>query len=150
MPPGLSGDEQDWSFYVWDPDKVSSDPVKDRCAYIRGGVEVIADPEMTLTADKTCGGEDLSGTFSVKTMNQKTWADYSKVTAYVLDASGTPHDVTAQVAFTGTKVFDASGNILLSGDASGNFPFTLPPSAYMINGAPAKSLMWDIRGLFLA
>ncbi|MCM1170443.1 MAG: hypothetical protein NC324_10965, partial [Bacteroides sp.] len=64
------GDNQDWSIYVWNPSVLDpSEQGKDRCAYIMGGVEIESDPEMTLTAGKTCGGEDLSGTFSVKTMN---------------------------------------------------------------------------------
>ncbi|MCM1041958.1 MAG: hypothetical protein NC396_05985, partial [Bacteroides sp.] len=44
--------------------------------FIQGGVEIESDPEMQLVADKTCGGEDLSGKLDVKSWNQKTWADY--------------------------------------------------------------------------
>ncbi|MCM1086472.1 MAG: hypothetical protein NC357_09110, partial [Bacteroides sp.] len=115
-----------------------------------GGVEIESDPEMTLTADKTCGGEELSGKLDVKSWNGKTWADYSKVTVYVTDGTGNANgrkDVTAQVAFaSGQQVFDASGNVTATSstnNALSSYAFTLPPSAYMINGAPAKSLMWD-------
>ncbi|MCM1086471.1 MAG: hypothetical protein NC357_09105, partial [Bacteroides sp.] len=146
-PNGCNGNA-DWSqTHADNPAGVSCEKIQGAFGTIRGGVEIESDPEMKLVADKLCGGEDLSGKLDVKSWNQKTWADYSKVTVYVVDASGAKHNVTAQVAFaSGQQIFDASGNVTATSNtnnALSSYAFTLPASAYMINGAPAKSLMWD-------
>ena len=146
VPSRYVGDDQDWSFYVWDPNRngVASDPVKDRCAFIRGGVEVISDPEMLLTAEATCGGTDLPGKLSVNDWAEKTWADYSGVKFYVNKTGGSVSgrkqvstgDLTATIPTTGTAA---------------EIAYTLTPSGYtMPDGSYADSLIWVIEDTFLA
>ncbi|MDE5574466.1 MAG: hypothetical protein K2I87_01985, partial [Bacteroidales bacterium] len=78
--PGQTGDNLDWSqLYTG---------VNGRYGFIQGGVEVIADPDMQLTADATCGGTDATGKLTVNDWAGKTWADYSGVKFFVNTTGG--------------------------------------------------------------
>lgn len=119
---GQTGDAQSWEF-------------SGRYGFIRGGVEIIADPEFILTASATCGGSDLQGSFKVNNWNGKSWSDYKTVKMYVNTNGGTRKDITAQTAVTPSLPLNTSST-------TADFNYTLASSAYMMNGAPADSLIW--------
>ena len=128
-------------------DQSWSNHVEGRWGAIRGGVEVIADPEMLLTAEATCGGTDLPGKLSVNDWAGKTWADYSGVKFYVNKAGGT---VSGRKQVSAADIATTPSPIPTTGDAS-EIAYTLTPSGYtMPDGSYADSLIWVIEDTFLA
>ena len=130
--------DQDWQAHL------RYDRNTDKYGFIQGGVEVISDPEMLLTAEATCGGTDATGKLTVNDWAEKTWADYSGVKFYVNKTGGTVSgrkqvsagDLTATIPTTGTAA---------------EIAYTLTPSGYtMPDGSYADSLIWVIEDTFLA
>ena len=142
--PGYSCSQMDWSQTHANNQEGSSCKKPGYYDFVMGGVEVIADPDMTLTAEATCGGTDLPGKLSVNDWAGKTWADYSGVKFYVNTTGGTVSgrkqvsagDLTATIPTTGTAA---------------EIAYTLTPSGYtMPDGSYADSLIWVIEDTFLA
>ena len=125
------------------PNEIGTGGSADMYGVWMGGVEVIADPEMLLTAEATCGGTDLPGKLTVNDWAGKTWADYSGVKFYVNKTGGTVSgrkqvsagDLTATIPTTGTAA---------------EIAYTLTPEGYTMDGSYADSLIWVIEDTFLA
>ena len=141
---GWGWSDADWSHYHNGASGSNYDYSSDLYGYVIGGVEVIADPEMLLTAEATCGGTDLPGKLTVNDWAGKTWADYSGVKFYVNKAGGTVSgrkqvsagDLTATIPTTGAAL---------------EIAYTLTPSGYtMPDGSYADSLIWVIEDTFWA
>ena len=127
-------------------DQSWSNHVEGRWGAIRGGVEVIADPEMLLTAEATCGGTDLPGKLTVNDWAGKTWADYSGVKFYVNKTGGT---VSGRKQVSAGDITTTPA-VPTSGTAS-EIAYTLTPEGYkMPDGSYADSLIWVIEDTFLA
>ena len=138
------GTSQDWQRLI--DTRFGGNPSRlgNEYGFVIGGVEVISDPEMLLTAEATCGGTDLPGKLTVNDWAEKTWADYSGVKFYVNKTGGTVSgrkqvsagDLTATIPTTGTAA---------------EIAYTLTPSGYtMPDGSYADSLIWVIEDTFLA
>ena len=144
FPNGCTGNP-DWSrTHAANPAGIACEKMPGVFGAIRGGVEVIADPDMTLTAEATCGGTDLPGKLTVNDWAGKTWADYSGVKFYVNKTGGT---------VSGRKQVsagDLTATIPTSGTAA-EIAYTLTPKGYtMPDGSYADSLIWVIEDTFLA
>ncbi|MBD5388078.1 hypothetical protein HDR68_01635 [bacterium] len=140
---------EDWSYakYNWSSGDPYNPCAKDLDAFdlVPGGLKIISDPEMLLTAEATCGGTDLPGKLSVNDWaGGKTWADYSGVKFYVNKTGGSVSgrkqvsagDLTATIPTTGTAA---------------EIAYTLTPEGYtMPDGSYADSLIWVIEDTFLA
>ena len=138
---GWGWSDADWSHYHNGPSGSVYDYSSDLYGYVIGGVEVISDPEMLLTAEATCGGTDLPGKLTVNDWAGKTWADYSGVKFFVNKTGGTNRKELAAGDLTAT--------IPTSGTAS-EIAYTLTPSGYTMDGSYADSLIWVIEDTFLA
>ena len=112
---------------------------------IPGGVEVISDPEMLLTAEATCGGTDATGKLTVNDWAGKTWANYSGVKFFVNKTGG-----TVRKPLTASDIATTPSPIPTSGTAA-EIAYTLTPSGYTLSdGSYADSLIWVIEDTFLA
>ena len=138
----------DWMFakYNWetgDPLNPCSKDV-DAIDLISGGLKIISDPEMLLTAEATCGGTDLPGKLTVNDWARKTWDDYSGVKFYVNKTGG-----TVRKPLTASDIATTPSPIPTSGTAA-EIAYTLTPSGYTMDGSYADSLIWVIEDTFLA
>ena len=132
--------DQDWQAHL------RYDRNTDKYGFIQGGVEVISDPEMLLTAEATCGGTDLPGKLSVNDWAGKTWADYSGVKFYVNKTGGS---VSGRKQLTASDIATTPSPIPTSGTAA-EIAYTLTPTGYTMDGSYADSLIWVIEDTFLA
>ena len=144
-PSGCNGNA-DWSqTHAANPAGVSCEKISGAFGTIRGGVEVISDPEMLLTAEATCGGTDLPGKLSVNDWAGKTWANYSGVKFFVNKTGG-----TVRKPLTASDIATTPSPIPTSGTAA-EIAYTLTPSGYTLSdGSYADSLIWVIEDTFLA
>ena len=144
-PSGCNGNA-DWSItHTSNPAGTSCMKISGAFGTIRGGVEVISDPEMLLTAEATCGGTDATGKLTVNDWAGKTWADYSGVKFFVNTTGG-----TVRKPLTASDIATTPSPIPTTGTAA-EIAYTLTPEGYtMPDGSYADSLIWVIEDTFLA
>lgn len=137
--PGQTGDNLDWSqLYTG---------VNDRYGFIPGGVEVIGGLEAELTAEASCGGSDVPGSFKVTAWGGNDWSKYASVSVEAKNTSGTSSKTLSwgtDIAFDGRAVCNTAGTITATGNATPDeFAYLLHPSGYTLpNGTYADSLLW--------